>query len=320
MDFQDQIGVMTNTLVTGLAMGFLIYYDHMSRPLRVQYPGALYHVSSRGNTKHKIFLDDKDRHGFLKWLKDAVKTHNLIIHAYCLMGNHYHMLVETPDGNLSTAMRDLNGNYSQWFNARHCRVGHLFEGRFKSYVIEKETYLLSVARYIVINAVRAGLVTHPRLWKWCSYNATVGTAKTPEWLHVDWLLGNFSKKRAVAQKAYREFVMDGLDVDPYEDLEHDFILGSPQFVHWIWDNHTAGSEDIKEHPREQRIVGRPKIEEIFSKKMSKSKRDDAIIFARVRCGYLASEIARCLGISNSTVGKIVRGTYNVKRKKSTIQT
>ncbi|MCR4314555.1 MAG: transposase [Candidatus Uhrbacteria bacterium] len=281
----------------------------MARPLRVQYPGALYHVISRGNAQQKIFLDDNDRRGFLKWLKDAVKTHNLIIHAYCLMSNHYHLLVETPDGNLSTAMRDLNGNYSQWFNAHHSRVGHLFGGRFKAFIVEKETYLLVVARYIVLNAVRAGLVTHPRLWKWCSFSATAGIAKAPEWLHVDWLLGNFGKKRALAQKAYREFVMDGLDVDPYEDLEHDLILGSPQFVYWIWNNHTAGSETLKEHPREQRIVGRLALGEIFTQGMTKRTRDNAIIFARMRCGYLNTEIARHLGINNSTVGKIIRGMH-----------
>lgn len=284
----------------------------MARPLRVQYPDALYHVIARGNAKRKIFLDDKDRRGFLKWLADAVKTHNLIIRAYCLMGNHYHLLVETPDGNLSTAMRDLNGNYSQWFNVRHSRVGHLFEGRFKSFVIEKETYLLTVARYIVLNPVRAGLVSHPRLWKWSSYKATIGTIKVPQWLCVDWLLGNFSKKKSTAQKAYREFVMDGLDVDPYEDLEHDLILGSPQFVHWIWDNHTAGSETIKEYPREQRIVGRPTLREIFPEKMNIEERNAAIMFARVRCGYLISEIARQIQLNASTVGKIARDRYNKK--------
>lgn len=290
----------------------------MSRPLRVQYLGALYHVIARGNAKQKIFLDDTDRRGFLKRLEYAVKTHNLIIHAHCLMSNHYHLLVETPDGNLLIAMRDLNGNYSQWFNARHGRVGHLFGGRFKAFIIEKETYLLLVARYIVLNAVRAGLVSHPRLWKWSSYNATAGTAKASEWLHVDWLLGNFSKKRTVAQKAYREFVMGGLDVDPYEDLEYNLILGSPQFVHWIWDNHTAGSEIIKEHPREQRIVGRPTLGEIFVDGMTLEERNAAIMFARVRCGYLISEIARQILLSPSTVGKIARDKYN--DQKSVIRT
>lgn len=286
----------------------------MARPLRVQYPGALYHVIARGNDKQKIFFDDKDRCGFLKWIENAVTTHNLIIHAYCLMGNHYHLLVETLDGNLSTVMRDLNGNYSQWFNARHRRVGHLFQGRYKAFVIEKEAYLLIVARYIVLNAVQAGLVTHPRLWTWCSYNASAGTAKAPRWLYVDWLLSNFSKKRATAQKAYREFVMSGLDVDPYEDLEHNFILGSPQFVHWIWENHTVGSEALKEHPREQRIVGRPTLDEIFAEDMTRGERDVAIIFARLRCGYLVTEIAKQTGLDRSTVGKISREKYHNKKK------
>ncbi len=285
----------------------------MARPLRVLYEGALYHVIVRGNAKQDIFLDDQDRYGFLDWLEDVVKTHNLVVHAHCLMSNHFHLLIETPDANLSTAMRDLNGNYALWFNTRHGRVGHLFQGRFKAFVIEKETYLLAVARYIVLNAVRAGLVDHPRKWKWCSYNATAGTATVPEWLHVDWLLKAFDEERKTAQKAYRRFVMDGIDApDPYDELEHDFILGSPQFVHWIWDNHTAGSEKLKEYPREQRIVGRPRLEEIFTDGMPKEERDKAIAFARIRCGYLASEIARFIRLDRSVVGKISRGKYNQK--------
>ncbi len=290
----------------------------MARPLRVLYEGALYHVIVRGNAKQDIFLDDQDRFGFLDWLEYAVKTHNLVVHAHCLMSNHFHLLIETPDANLSTAMRDLNGNYSQWFNTRHGRVGHLTQGRFKAFVIEKETYLLAVARYIVLNPVRAGLVDHPRRWKWCSYNATAGIAAVPEWLHVDWLLGNFDDERKTAQKAYGRFVMDGVDApDPYDELEHDLILGSPQFVHWIWDNHTAGSEKLKEHPREQRIVGRPTLEEIFTAGMTREKRDSAIAFARVRCGYLTTEIAKYVGLERSVVGRISRGTYgNQKTKKA----
>ena len=285
----------------------------MSRPLRVLYEGALYHVIARGDNKKKIFLDDTDRRKFLFWLEDVVKTHNLVVYAYCLMDNHYHLLVETPDANLPAAMRDLNGNYSQWFNARHSRVGHLFGGRYKSFLIEKETYLLAVARYIVLNAVKAGLVDHPSKWKWSSFKATAGLSKTPHWLSVDWLLGNFSKKRPQAQRAYREFVVEGIDApNPYDELEHDFILGSPQFVHWIWDNHTAGSEDLKDYPRAQRIVGRPTLKDLFTPGMTKQRRDDAIVFARVRCGYLASEIARHLGLERSVVGKISRGTYNRK--------
>lgn len=109
----------------------------MARPLRVEYPGALYHVMSRGNAFQNIFLDNRDREAYLDHLKSAVKNHNLICHAYCLMGNHSHLLLETPDPNLSQAMRDLNGNYTQWFNAKHKRVGHLFQGRYRAFVIEK---------------------------------------------------------------------------------------------------------------------------------------------------------------------------------------
>lgn len=277
----------------------------MARPLRVQYEGALYHIIAGGNAKQMIFLDDRDRLKFLSWLADAVEIHNLVCHGYCLMDNHFHLLVETPDANLSNAMRDLNGNYAQSFNVRHGRVGHLFQGRYKAFVIEKDSYLLEVARYVVLNPVRAAMVKHPQDWRWSSYRATVGLRKAPDWLHIDWLLGNFSKGRIAAQKEYRKFVVSGIDGrNPYDDLEHDFILGTPQFVYWIWDNHTAGTETTKDYPRQQRIVGRPKLEEIFVDGMNKEERNAAIAFARVRCGYLVAEIARCLGLDSSYVGKI----------------
>lgn len=290
----------------------------MARPLRVEYPGALYHVIARGNAKQAIFLDDKDRQKFLYWLKKAVETHNIVCHAYCLMNNHYHLLIETPDANLSTTMRDLNGNYTQWFNAKYERVGHLFQGRYKAFVIEKETYLLEVARYIVLNPVRAGLVGYPKRWKWSSYRATVGTTKKPEWLFCDAILALFSQTKRNAQRRYRQFVDGGIDSqDPYDQVTNGFLLGSPQFVDWIWEK-TNGSEDLKEHPRKERIVGRPTLEEIFLNTNNKQARNDAIIFAKIRCGYLNSEIARHLGIHGSTVGKLCR--QEKKSKNSQFQT
>lgn len=285
----------------------------MVRPLRVEYPGALYHVIARGNAYQDIVVDDKDRKGFLYWLKDTIEIHNLVCHAYCLMDNHYHLLFETPDANLSRAMQDLNGNYSQWFNTRHGRVGHLFQGRFKSMVIEKESYLLEVSRYIVLNPIRANIVKQSRSWKWSSYNATAGIARAPNWLHTDWLLGHFSKSMKKAQVEYRNFIIAGIDRrDPHEDLENNFILGTPQFVHWIWNNYTNGSEHMKDHPREQRIVGRPSLDEIFSDVSNVKERDKAICFARIRCGYLISEIAQRIQLDASTVGKIARDKYNSK--------
>lgn len=283
----------------------------MARPLRVQFPGAVYHVIARGNARQDIFFDDNDRKKFLDCLKDIIKTHNLVCYAYCLLDDHYHLLLETIDANLSEAMRDLNGIYSQKFNLRHNRVGHLFQGRYKAFLIEKDAYLLEVARYIVLNPVRAGIVKSPRYWRWSSYNATVGISKAPEWLNTNGLLGTFSNKKRKAQTEYKRFVSDGLEHDPYKDLQNNFILGTPQFVRWIWDK-TNGSEDVKDYQREQRVVGRPTIEEIFRDVTNLKERDDAIVFAKIRCGYLNTEIARHLNLSNSTVGKIVCGKYNVK--------
>jgi len=282
----------------------------MARPLRVEFKGGLYHVIARGNAKQKIFLDDHDRERFLYWLKDVIKTYNLILHAYCLMGNHYHLFVETPDGNLSRAMRDLNGNYTQDFNARHARVGHLFQGRYKAFVIDKDSYLLAVMLYIVLNPFHAGLVKHPRDWKWSSYRATAGYVKAPEWLCVDDTLLLFAKNRKVAEREYRAYVREGISAkDPHEEAKHGFIMGDARFTHFIWEL-TNGAEDIKEHPREERIVGRPTLEEIFADVKTKEERDYAIMLARGRCGYLTTEIAQHLNVDRTMIGKISRGTYN----------
>lgn len=282
----------------------------MARPLRIEYPGALYHVVSRGNGHQPIFTDKIDYQGFLSWIKEALELHNLNVFAFCLMGNHYHLLVETPDANLAQAMRDINGNYTQWFNARHKTVGHLFQGRYKSFVIEKEIYLLEVARYIVLNPVRAGLVKHPRQYRWSSYRPTAETNQTWSWLNTNWLIDIFDNDKQTAQKEYRKFIMNGFDAEnPHNHAANGYLLGSPQFIHWIWETQTNGFEEIKEHTREQRIVGRPTLEEIFQDVKTKEDRNSAIIFARVRCGYPATEIARYVDLSPSVVGRISRGIY-----------
>lgn len=289
----------------------MVYCDGMARPLRVEYPGALYHVIARGNAQQDIFLDTRDRKLFLNWLGDIVKTHNVICHAYCLMDNHFHLLLETVEANLSKAMRDLNGNYSQGFNVVHKRSGHVLQGRYKAFVIEKDPYLLEVARYIVLNPVRAGLVDHPERWKWSSYGATVGLTVSPEWLSTDWLLGTFSRTKKSARAQYRRFVEMGIGGrDPYKNAQHGFLLGTPEFVHAIWENCTNGSEDIKDYPRVQRVVGRPTLAELFQDLKNKSERDKTIVFARFRCGYLVSEIARHIDLDQSTVGKISKRKYN----------
>ncbi len=281
----------------------------MTRPLRIEYPGALYHVMSRGNAHQDIYLDDKDRRIFLKNLENCIETHHLICHAYCLMNNHYHLLLETPDGNLSKAMRNINGIYTQGFNRRHGRVGHILQGRYKAYLIEKETYLLEITRYIVLNPVRAGLVGQPHLWRWSSYRATSGVSKAPRWLHTDWVLKFFSTHRGFAQKLYRQFVKDTDAGNPYESLKEGVILGSPQFVSWIWEK-TNGSENMKDIPRTERVVGRPTLDELFDGVKNLEERNAAIQLARNRCGYLISEISNHLNLDPSTVGKIACGKYH----------
>lgn len=278
----------------------------MARPLRIEYPGALYHITSRGNARQDIFLSDRDRILFLKNLERCQKTHNFICHAYCLMDNHFHLVLETLDGNLSIAMRDINGGYTQSFNFRHERVGHLLQGRYKAFIIEKDSYLLEVVRYVVLNPVRARIVSNPKDWQWSNYCATAGYKVTPKWLHTDWTLGCFSDKRQVAQSLYRRFVTAGIDAkSPFHQVTNSVILGDPEFVHGIWER-TCGSETVKEIPREQRIVGRPTLEDIFCNYVSLRDRNNAMIFARDRCGYFISEIARHLNLDRSTVGKIYR--------------
>ena len=134
----------------------------MARPLRIEFAGALYHVTSRGDRREDIYLDDGDRQLFLEVLEAVCERFNWEVHAYCLMSNHYHLLVETPDGNLSRGMRHLNGVYTQRFNRRHKKVGHVFQGRYKAILVQKENYLLELSRYIVLNPVRAGMVREQR--------------------------------------------------------------------------------------------------------------------------------------------------------------
>ena len=278
----------------------------MSRPLRITYPGALYHITARGNRKEDIFHDDRDREVFLEKLATTIKHHNWICHAYCLMCNHYHLLIETVEANLSNGMRDLNKDYSQAFNRLHGSVGHLFQGRFKAFIIEKEPYLLEVARYTVLNSVRAGIVKNPQDWQWSSFAATAGLIEPPTFLTTDWILSHFSDDRAQAQRAYIEFVMAGIDGgSPFDEASHRSILGSPQFVSQIWEQYKDSSL-IKEIPCEERIVGRPSLEELFTREQTRKERDKAIAFARVGCGYSVAEIALLLKMSKTYVSDLSR--------------
>jgi putative transposase len=151
----------------------------MSRPLRLEFPEALYHLTSRGDRREDIYEDDEDRLAFLDVFFSVIEQFNWVCYAYCLMSNHYHLLVQTPDANLSKGMRQLNGVYTQAYNRRYLKTGHLFQGRYKSILVDEDNYLLELSRYIVLNPVKAGMVKKVDQWKWSSYLATVGQASVP---------------------------------------------------------------------------------------------------------------------------------------------
>ncbi len=281
----------------------------MSRPLRIEYPGAVYHVTSRGNEKKPVFKDDTDRENFLNTLQHINKRYNWICHGYCLMTNHYHLLIETPDGNLSIGMRQLNGVYTQLFNKWHGRIGHLFQGRYKAILIQKDSHLLEVCRYVVLNPVRARMFEKPEEWNWSSYLATVGKAKPYPCLTTDWVLGQFSRKRSKAEKEYRQFVQWGIGQNTiWTEVRGQALLGEEGFVDKLVD-HLKEHTDIPEIPRSQRYATRPSLEKLFSSnvRMNLGKRRGAIVKAVEQYGYRQREIAEHLGLHYSSVSRIANG-------------
>ncbi len=280
----------------------------MARPLRIEYIGALYHVTSRGNAKGSIFIDDGDRDKFLKILSSVVKKHEWLCHGYCLMDNHYHLLIETPKANLSKGMRQLNGVYTQTFNRIHDRVGHIFQGRYKAILVEKDGYLLELCRYIVLNPVRAGIVKEPEDWRWSSYLSTAGIEGVPEYLTVDWILGQFGGICKEAQEGYRAFVRAGfVEGSPWKNLRGQILLGSEGFTEKFREL-LSKREKTKEIPKAQRYIGRQNIDEILNKEGMKDReiRNRQIYEAIVLYGYTQKEVAEYLGLHYTTISKALR--------------
>ena len=202
----------------------------MARPLRLEFPGAVYHITARGDRQEPIFDDNDDRLAFLDLLGKEVQQQGWVLYAFCLMGNHYHLLLETPEANLVRGMRRLNGVYTQAFNRRHGRVGHVLQGRYKSILVDKDSYLLELCRYVILNPVRAGLVDSVSQSPWSSYLPTVGKATCPAWLAADRVLELFSPDRTQARRAYQRFVAEGMDAaTPWTQVKGQIFLGSDAF-------------------------------------------------------------------------------------------
>lgn len=275
----------------------------MSRPIRIEFPDALYHVTARGDRREDIFEDDADRQMFLSTLEQVITQFNWLCHAWCLMDNHYHLMIQTPDGNLSKGMRQLNGVYTQTSNRRHRRVGHLFQGRFKAILVDSNAYLLELTRYVVLNPVRAGMVKKPDDWSWSSYRASVGLEPAAPWLEVDGLLAQFGKRRSLAQQRYAQFVAEGINADsPWSKLKGQVFLGDGQFVERM-QAHIQPANDVVQIPLAQRRRAAPSLAVIERQAVD---RNSAMIAAHATGGYSYQQIADYFGVYFTTVGKIVR--------------
>jgi putative transposase len=275
----------------------------VSRPLRIEFAGALYHITARGNERRAIFYGDEDSTRFLGIQTQTCKRFHWLCHAYCLMGNHYHLLVETLAPNLSKGMHYLNGEYSRWFNSTHGRTGHLFQGRFKSILVEKEAYLLELARYIVLNPVRAGMVRGPQEWRWSSYRSTAGMDNPPDCLTTDWLLARFSTRKAEACLSYRRFVSEGRGIpNPMAQLKHQIYLGCDQFVDDALSNLNP-DQPLGDVPRVHILHARKPLE-YFQTQCPNT--DNAMVMAYRSGHYTLEEIGNYFGRGRSTVSRKVK--------------
>jgi putative transposase len=237
----------------------------MARPLRVEYPGAFYHVISRGNAGERIFRIENDYSGFLKYLEKANQRFSVIFHTYCLMSNHYHLLIETPQPNLSATIQWVNVSYAGHYNRRHRRAGHVFQGRFKAFLIDADEYLLPLSRYIHLNPVRAAIVTNPVEYPWSSYKAFVGKAQTPSFLVTDQVLAHFGRRGGEAVRGYRSFVEE-VDTrflkSPGKRAAGGFILGKDGFVQWVKEAFLLSRDEEKEVPQLRKLKPRVSLERI----------------------------------------------------------
>jgi len=275
----------------------------MSRPLRIEFAGALYHVTSRGDGQEDIYQDDDDRNIFLEVLAEAKDRFNWSIHAFCLMSNHYHLLIETPNSNLAKGMRHLNGVYTQRYNRFHKRVGHVFQGRYKAILVQKESYLLELARYIVLNPVRARMVRSAKDWEWSSYRATARLSDMYPWLTTDWILAAFSRGKQDAIQQYRVFVSEGRNQPvPWEELKNQIYLGDEQFIDDMQCK-ILPDNDLSEIPSSQKR----RLTKPLSFYENKYKdRDTAIFKSYESGGYSLKNIGDYYKLHYSRVSRIVK--------------
>lgn len=288
----------------------------MARPLRIEYPDALYHLTSRGDGREDIFSDNADRLEFLSVLATVVERFEWRLYAYCLMDNHYHLMVGTPKANLSKGMRQLNGVYTQRYNRRHGRVGHVFQGRFKAIVVDAQAYLLELSRYVVLNPVRAKMVRDAARYRWSSFRAVAGLEEVPAFLDAPALLAHFAESLPAARRRYRAFVEEGLRApSPWEKLQGQVLLGDKPFLRKLAPR-LKSKVLAKEIPKAQRHAVRPGLKQAFGRVMPEQRaaRNRLIATLYLKHGYTQAQIAEHLGLHYATVSRIVSGQADARNK------
>jgi putative transposase len=278
---------------------------HMARPLRFQGAGFVYHVMARGNNKMAIFLDALDYARFLEILGQVVADFEIDGWVHCVMPNHYHLVLRTRCANLSSAIGHLNGTYAQWWNRRHGHVGHVFQGRFKAQVVEASVYLLRLCRYVLLNPVRAGLTSHPGEWPWSSYHALTGRAPSScvDVASLLRMLGDGVEGNLRARLL--DYVDPAADPDMAAFIRGDRrIIGTDGFAAQFRGRARAASKEV---PARERRLGTPSLTEILAQAVREGEGlPGGICRAHESAGYPLSDIARCAGVSLSTVARIVR--------------
>ncbi len=296
----------------------------MSRPLRIEYPGAWYHVMNRGRWSEKVFFSDLDHETFVKVLRETFDLWNMRISAYCLMSNHYHLLVQTPDGNLSRCMRHVNGVYTQRFNRFHKKEGQLFRGRYKAVLVEDNSHLSEVLRYIHRNPLKAGIVETLNDYHWSSHQGYLSRAKKWSWLQKDVILNQLSHLKTKQKSAYLDFVSLGESqhIEKFYSLKNmPSILGSMSFKEYIQEKFSelANTPEIPESktltPDAEKVVscvceyyGVSRSDLLISKRGTENHpRDVAIYLVRCLCCLTLPSVGKEFGINNySTVSSVVQ--------------
>ena len=277
----------------------------MARPLRLDIPGSLYHITARGNAREPIYRDDHDCEAFLALLGATCERYGWLCHAYCFMTNHYHLLLslqETPPGRLVRGMQHLNSCSARLFNQRHRRVGHLYQGRYHAVLVQRERHFVELTRYVVLNPVRAEIVASAVEWPWSSYRATVGVAAAPAWLRVESIVTLFGAGDQ-GRQAYIDFVARGAGESSYwTRTSHQIYLGDPSFIEGAREQGMSRAADA-EVPTVQR--GAP-ARSVTDSILARARRDAAIVDAYAAKRETLKTLGAHYGLHYSQISRILR--------------